>query len=271
LRKFSLPLAAAAILVAPAAADAAVRTGVDTRGGLRLTLDGRVLTAKIADLSTHRDPSLEEQLYGKRIDGICSPRLRSRKELQVRTRVWPAGARSLSFRFRRDISRRVKWCLIEKRARDIAFVTFIRREPARLVGKSRGPSGDWWRLGGWRGWLAEPCVLLRITGASTPHCFEEFVDREVTLGVEHWAPCETDVYFFGVASLAASTVRLTLADGTTLDANLYDRAPGSRVRARFFAAALAPGTLVRSVQALSETGEPLGFRRVGDYSEEFCR
>ena len=237
---------------------------------MRLTLDGRVLTAKIAN-ARGGDLDLEEQLYGKRIDAVCSSSfLHPRRRSVVRTRLWPVGTRRLSFRFRHDISRGAKWCLIEQDAADIASVSFIRPEPTRLVGKGRGPSGNWWRLGGRRGLLAEPCVLFRIRGAAAEHCFETFADRAVTLDVDHWAPCTTDVYFFGVAAPSATVVRLTLADGTAVETNIYDRPAGSLVRARFFAAALPARTLVRSVEALDAAGASLGLERVRDYTREFC-
>jgi hypothetical protein len=133
---------------------------------MRLTLDGRVLTAEIVRTPCiHRDPPTEEQLYGTRIDAICSPRSRpQRRGLVIRRQLWPAGARRMAFEFRRDISRRVKWCLIEHDASDVAFVSFIRRERPMFVGKGRGPSGGWWRLAGWRGLLAEPCAFVRLSG-----------------------------------------------------------------------------------------------------------
>jgi hypothetical protein len=41
-----------------------------------------------------------------------------------RTRVWPQGRRRLRFGFRRNISRRAKWCLVERRGNDVAAVSF---------------------------------------------------------------------------------------------------------------------------------------------------
>jgi hypothetical protein len=238
---------------------------------MRLTLDGRVLTAKIADVGTSRGRTLEEKLYGKRIDAICSPSFDpSRRQLVVRRRLWPTGARRVSFRFGRDISRRVKWCLIEHDAADIASVSFTKPEPIRLVGKGRGPSAAWWRLGGGTGPMGEPCVLWRIARASARWCFSQFAERRVTLGVEQSPECDGDLYLFGVVSAAAATVRLALADGTSVDANRYEAPRGSRIRPRFFAAALPEGSAVRSVQALDDAGGVLAERRVPDYSDESC-
>jgi hypothetical protein len=146
-------LALVVALILPATAAAAVKTGVDRHAGMRLTLDGRVLTVGIVRTPrVHRTPTTEEQVYGKRIDAICiSDLLHPRRGAVVRTRLWSAGARRLSFRFGRDISHRAKLCLIEHHGVDVAAATYIRAEPIRFVGKGRGPSGAWWRLGGGAG------------------------------------------------------------------------------------------------------------------------
>jgi hypothetical protein len=266
--------AAAALAIAlslPASAAGAVKTGFDRHAGMRLTLDGRVLTAKIAN-SRGGDLDLEEHLYGKRIDAVCgSSFLYPRGAKVVRRQRWPVGTRRMSFRFGRDISRNARWCLIEHHAADVAAVSFIEREPIRFVGKGRGPSGAWWRLGGGTGELAEPCALLRTESAKAPWCFSELAARRVTLAVQQWPPgCAEDGYVIGVVTLAAATVRLVMADGTTADARLFDPPQGSRLRARFFVAALAGATIARSVQALDSAGTVLATRRASDDSEQPC-
>jgi hypothetical protein len=235
---------------------------------MRLTLDGRVLTAEIVKTPrVHRTPTTEQRLYGKRIDAVCSPHfLHPRRGAVVRTRRWPVGARRMSFRFGHDISGAAKWCLIEDGGLDVAVVSFIEREPIRFVGKGRGPSGAWWRLGGGRGLLAEPCALLRTERVSAPWCFSEFADRRVTLGVQQWPACVGDGYAVGVVSLDAAAVHLRLSDGTTVDAKLFDRPRGSRVQARFFLAALRETASVRSAQAVDSAGTVLATRRTGDES-----
>jgi hypothetical protein len=63
---------------------------------MRLTLDGRILTAKIAS-GRAGDRGLEERLYGNPVDAICSPSFYpKRSELQRRTQLWPVGARRVS-------------------------------------------------------------------------------------------------------------------------------------------------------------------------------
>jgi hypothetical protein len=250
----SAALALAIFLILPGSAAGAVKTGLDRHAGMRLTLDGRVLTAKIAN-ARGGDLDLEEQLYGKRIDAVCSSSfLRPRQHSVVRARRWPVGARRLSFRFGRDISDRVKWCLIEKHGVDVAAVTYILPEPIRFVGKGRGPSGTWWRLGAGTGVLGEPCVLWRTERTSARLCFSKFAERRVTLGLQQWLACDRDAYFFGVVSPTAAAVRLVLVDGTSVDADVYDRPRGSHLRARLFAAALPGGTDVRAAQSFDAAG-----------------
>ena len=101
-------------------------------------------------------------------------------------------------------------------------------------------------------------------------CFRTFAERKVTLGVRQWPPCAGDPYFFGVVSPAATSVRLTLADDTSTEAVFYDRPRGSRLQARFFAAAQPAGGVVRSVQALNAAGALLAERRVLDMSGVPC-
>jgi hypothetical protein len=229
---------------------------------MRLTLDGRALTAEIVRTPQfQRNPTTEEQLYGKRIDAVCSSSFfRPRSHSVVRTRLWPVGARRLSFRFRRDISARVKWCLIEHDASDIAVVSFIEREPMRFIGKGRGPSGEWWRLAGRRGRFAEPCALLRIRGWGTQPCFQAFSDRPVTLGASEFSVCgRRDVFVVGVVSRRAASVRVVTAAGETFEAKLFAPASGSRVRARYFVAALPEVTPTR-VESLDAGGSILARR-----------
>jgi hypothetical protein len=258
-------------LILPASAAGAVKTGFDRHAGMRLTLDGHVLTAKIAN-SRGGDLDLQEQLYGKRIDAVCaSGVLRPRSPRVVRRQRWPVGARRMSFRFGRDISRSAKWCLVEHQAADVAFVSFIEREPIRFVGKGRGPSGAWWRLGGGTGELAEPCALLRTESFKAPWCFQELAERRITLAVQQWPPgCAEDGYVIGVVTPAAASVRLLMASGTTVDARLFDAPRASQLRGRFFIAALAGATIARSVQALDSAGTVLATRRASGDSDQPC-
>jgi hypothetical protein len=256
-------LALGVALATPTAGAAAVKTGFDRHGGLRLTLDGRVLTATIVRQRA------EEDLFGKRIDAVCSSTSPlTRRGLVIRTRLWPEGASRLRFRFKRDVSRNAKWCLIEHRARDVAVVWFIRREPARFIAKGRGPGGDWWRLAGWRGLLAEPCALVRSREWGARPCFAQFADRPVTLAAERLGPCGQDLIVFGVVSRLAASVRLTTSAGAIVEAQLFERPAGSRVRARYFVAALAEGTEITGVESFDAAGARL--RRVSANAGSVC-
>jgi len=256
-------LALGAALATPTAGTAAVKTGFDRHGGVRLTLDGRVLTVKIVRQRAG------QHLFGKRIDAVCSPNTPlTRRGLVIRTRVWPEGASRLRFRFKRDVSRNAKWCLIEHRARDVAVVWFIRREPARFVAKGRGPAGDWWRLAAWRGLLAEPCVLVRSRDWGARPCFSQFADRPVTLAAERLEPCGQDWIVFGVVSRSAASVRLTTSAGAIVEAQLFDPPAGSKVRARYFVAAVAEGTESTAVESFDAAGARL--RRVSADSGSVC-
>ena len=250
-------------LALPASSGAAVRSELDRSAGLRLTLNGATLTAEIVRTPRFtRSPTTEEHLYGKRVLGACSTSFRPVRRSAVFTRrLWPAGARELTFGFRRDLSRRVRWCLLEDAGGgDIAFVSFVDREPARVVAKGRGPSGEWWRLAAWRGEKMQPCMRLR-TGAASPTaylpCFDDFAERETTLAVEHQTLADRFVY--GSVGRSAVAVRVRLADGSIQLAKLHDRPRGSRVRARFFMLVLPKeGSPVVGVRAVDGMGRTVG-------------
>jgi hypothetical protein len=108
-------------LTAPAAADAATRRAT-SQDGVRFTLENRVLTVRVLPRAPR---SVRRQLYGHRIRASCGTNLAFTEGVVRRTRLWPQGRRRVRFRFRRNISRRARWCQVERRNRDdIAFVTF---------------------------------------------------------------------------------------------------------------------------------------------------
>jgi hypothetical protein len=254
-------LAALTVSLAVAApSGAAVKSGVDRHGGMRLTLAGRVLTVAIVH------PRARNEVFGRRVVAVCSPLfLPRRRDVVVVRAVWPDGARRVRFRFGRDVSARAKWCVLEHRGgEDIAAVGFIRREPPRFVAKGRGPAGDWWRLAGWRSWLGEPCALLRSRRWGARACFERFADHPITLAAEKLAPCDQDVIVFGVVSSAAATVRVSTRDGASADATLYERPARSRVRGRYFVATLPEHAEPTTVESLDAEGRSLETADVAD-------
>jgi hypothetical protein len=101
------------------AAAADVHRGVDRDRGVRFKLDGKMLTVRPLTKASRR------AVYGRRIDAICSTAFRPAHGRKVRAvRDWPEGRRRLSFAFKRDVSARVKWCLIEDGGEDVAGVDF---------------------------------------------------------------------------------------------------------------------------------------------------
>jgi hypothetical protein len=112
---------AASIAVSASASPSPVR--VDRDHGVRFDLDGSMLTvALVGQTETSAD------LWGKRIRAVCSPTFGYRKTLRVAVRavqLWPTGQTELTYNFDRDISDRVKWCLLEDvRGGDVASVDF---------------------------------------------------------------------------------------------------------------------------------------------------
>jgi hypothetical protein len=110
------------VLASAPAAGAATRRATDSEARIRFTLDGRLLTVRVLPRAPRR---VRRQLYGNRIQATCGTSFAFASGVKVhRTRRWPRGRRRMRFRFRRDISRRAKWCLVERRGRDVAFATF---------------------------------------------------------------------------------------------------------------------------------------------------
>jgi hypothetical protein len=113
----------AVLLVTAPTSEAATRRATDREAGIRFTLEGRVLTVRVLPRAPRR---VRRELYGKRIRAVCGTNFVFSEGVKVRrTRLWPRGRSRLRYRFRRNISRRAKWCLIEHpRGGDVAFVSF---------------------------------------------------------------------------------------------------------------------------------------------------
>jgi hypothetical protein len=102
-----------------AAAPAPVR--VDRDHGVRFELSGPVLTVSLTK------PTVGPEVWGRRVRAACSPRFAHDLDAVVHAvQLWPDGQTQLSYRFVRDVSARVKWCLIEdaRSGGDIAAVQF---------------------------------------------------------------------------------------------------------------------------------------------------
>jgi len=110
-------------LAAASSAEAATRRATDREARVRFTLDGRVLTARLLRGAPAR---VRRQLFGRTIKAVCGTNFNFDRGIKVRhTRRWPRGRRAVRYRFRRDISRRAKWCLLEHpRGGDVAYANF---------------------------------------------------------------------------------------------------------------------------------------------------
>jgi hypothetical protein len=110
-----------ALLALVPAAGAATRRATDSAADVRFTLDGRLLTVRVLPRAPRR---VRREVFGERIRATCGTDFVFTRGVKVsRTRTWPAGRARMRYRFRRDISRRAKWCLLEHpRGGDVAYV-----------------------------------------------------------------------------------------------------------------------------------------------------
>jgi hypothetical protein len=104
------------------------KVGVDLQAGVRLSLDGRVLTASLLSWA---GSETRNRVSGAQIRATCGvafaqvgPEGDPRNMREERTRLWPAGRDTLRFRFPGDISS-ARWCRIEDPVvGHVAFVKF---------------------------------------------------------------------------------------------------------------------------------------------------
>jgi hypothetical protein len=124
----------ALLLIVPAA-QAERLTKLDRDHGVRFTLDGAVLTVRLEPQPGQSPADIPEDVWGRQIRAACSPVFtfrprKARRLAVVQTQLWPEGQLELRYRFGRDISDRVKWCILEEASgRDVAeagFAPFIR-------------------------------------------------------------------------------------------------------------------------------------------------
>ena len=240
-------VAIACVVLAPAAA-ADIRRGLDRDMGVRFTLNGATLKATIVG------PTVQQRLFGERIDAICATSRRPGPSLRkvVANATWPDGARSMRFEFTRDISHRARWCLLERDGgSDVAAADFPRPEPSRLVAKGRSPGGQWWRLAAWRGPHGAPCRLTRFSNSSGKVCSRPRVALSVSLDVPS---CPGDKFVSGLASRRTAAVRVRLGSGKLVESTVYEAPSGSGLRQHPFMAALTGTPPVRSVTAVDSAG-----------------
>jgi hypothetical protein len=260
-------------LVLPASASAAAQVGFDRDSRLLMTLKQRSLTLTFQTPRSRIPPEVRAQLFGKQVRVACGTRSGRKARAGVVQEIarWSRRARELQVTFRRDLSRRAKWCALEGLAGDtIARVVFVRSERRRLIAHGTAPSGERWRFAAYRGTLREPCAALRVRSASrevsesfqTATCFESFVFDRAELGVVFEVPtCRGDTYVWGAIAPSASQVQVRLADGTVAEAQIYRRPRRSQAGARFFVAVVAGKHIGQRVMALDAKGRSRALRR----------
>lgn len=222
-------------------ASAATRLKHDKVNEVRFELDGRSLTVTVVDLPRYQQlPTTLSRLAGKTVWAGCGTSFRSgRKSVARATAAWPTGARSVTFRLSRDVSRRVKWCLVEQRgdSADVASVSFVSAEPRRLLTQGRFSDGAPWRLFAWRGEMLEPCLSLRSREGPSGICLADLA--ETGEGIEGFfigERCSDPTFLLGAVTRSAVRVEARFDDGTVVQPDLLSRPPGSRLRAQYFLA-----------------------------------
>lgn len=252
-------------LLSAAQADAAVRVKHDKTSEVRFELNGRSLTTTVVDLPHYRQhPSTMSQVSGKSVVLACGTSFRHFRRATVvrRTIRWARGARSETVRFKRDISRRAKWCVVDEGpdgGADIAAISFYAAERRRVLTRGRFANGGRWRLLAWRGERLEPCVGVGISDGFSSTCFEEEAEDETGLAAMALTPaCSGESFVIGAVSRSARTVTITRSDGSTVAADLYRRPVGSRVRAQYFLAVLTGTPSVTKLVAQDSVGGVVG-------------
>jgi len=252
-----LGVVAAALLLSAPQATGAVKVRFDRDSGVRIRLAGRSLDARLIPRPNWDPPDARQELFGRLVRVGCGTDFRDGRGRIVRSAaMWPIGLLRVRFLLSGDVSRRAKWCFIEdSHAADVAFVSFVQREHARLVAKGRGRSGDWWRMAARRGSREEPCVLFRSRDAGRS---EQCWSRGIRLGVDAGqARCGGDSYVYGVTRTAAAAVWIRASDGSRMPAGTFARPTGSRVRGTFFIAVLPGAVRVERVSSIDPRGRTI--------------
>jgi hypothetical protein len=128
-------MAVAVLLLVVPPAQGATEVDLDRDHGVRFVVDGPVLTVRLEPQTGQRPPDIRMDVWGRAVRVACSPLFTADDRRLLRAVVtselfWPNGQLELSFTFDRDISERVKWCLLESAGgEDVAgamFEPFIR-------------------------------------------------------------------------------------------------------------------------------------------------
>jgi len=242
-------------------ADAAVRTKLDRGNEVRFELSGRTLSMTLVERElVFQSPTTQSELLGQRVRVACATSFRySRKNMVMAVLNWPDDSTTAAVQFARDISKRVKWCLIEATGKyaggDIAFVSFREAEPGRRLTSGMLRDGTPWRLAAWRGNKLQPCLALRLPDDDGTFCFDDEAETEAGIEGAFFVPtCSWETFVLGVAARSAARVEIRLEGGATVPAVLRPRPRGSRVRAQYFTALIDGPVAVSTVIAYDAQG-----------------
>ena len=169
----------------PAAPPGKKVVATDVERGVRFSLDGRVLTVQL--LPPVRNQTFET-VSGAQISATCGANVAAPgvgREITL-TRLWPAGQRSLSYRFPRDVS---SWCRLDDQSGSlVASVSFL--------GASPGPTGP----------IAETADKWARLFASSSETCADYMSRTACKQLKGATP-EWRVYFRGATVQAIAIQR----------------------------------------------------------------
>jgi hypothetical protein len=178
MRKASAGIALAAFLLAVSTAQAATEEYLDRDHGVRFLVDGPVLTVGVEPQAGQSPQDIREDVWGRQVRVACSPVFIARERtlprgIVISEQLWPEGQLEARFTFNRDISDRVKWCLLEGRdgedAAGATFEPFIRVFADPMRERRRG-----WRLRRYiygredaEAWLPQGLAIVVLRGGRT--------------------------------------------------------------------------------------------------------
>jgi uncharacterized protein DUF6636 len=112
---------------------AATRSSTDKRHGVDFVLRGHLLTATVKPQPIADAPDVRQDLQGRRVTAVCGTNLSEGKGVTTyRARRWPKNRLALKYWLPRDVSARVRWCVLEtgRTGGDVAGVVFKRHNRA---------------------------------------------------------------------------------------------------------------------------------------------
>lgn len=111
----TLTALAGAFLAVPASADTPKRVGVDQEAQVVFSVAGRDLTVRLRPVDGAENP-LASDVSGADVVFAClgrSPK-DDRERIAKSQTVWPAGETEFTTRLSKDVSAKLRWCLMER-------------------------------------------------------------------------------------------------------------------------------------------------------------